>query len=190
MAVLLPNSCFVHIPKCGGTSVRLALKQARLSLDIGEAGPDLSPPQYSKHMRTRNVRRFTDKPIFTFIRSKPQWYISVYLHRRSTGQWPMLDENDKTMYLPWLPGDQVDDFNVWAQRLIEVRPHFLDRYYQEYTEGADYVGRVEYLEEDLDRILNKLEGRSISRPMSRENPDPAYNIHMEVETYKMIQANG
>lgn len=172
MAVLLPNSVYIHIPKTGGSTVRLLLK--KLELYKEELGPvSLTPFQRRAHMRPKDVRNYTDLPMFTFIRDKVQWYQSIFRSRIKTGHWPMLDEDDVSMCYK-------EDFNRWVYGIARQRPGFLSCYYEEYTEGVDLVGDTETLYDDLFDFLAVYEELDIRTNINTKVP--TFEIPNEIRT--------
>ena len=84
MAIYLKNSVFLHIPKTGGTWVRLRLQEAGLIKRISH-GNDFEPgfgvnsihniPIYDKEFQNKKTR-------FCFVRNPYTWYKSYYGYRK------------------------------------------------------------------------------------------------------------
>jgi hypothetical protein len=149
MAVRLPSSIYIHLMKTGGWSVREAL--ARMDLNRGEIGRGHDPA--SLLVLPRHKRPF----IFVFVRHPLSWYRSYWAFRMQA-QWKVHPQQPIT---GWQTLGSVldhecraDDFAVWMRNILAYVPEgFLSRIYRIYTEGTDFVGKVENFEDDLCRAL-------------------------------------
>lgn len=149
MAVRLPNSVYVHMMKTGGWSVREALSQMKLV--VGEIGRDHDPacllPLQS------GPRPF----IFVFIRHPLSWYRSYWAFRMQEN-WKVRPDQPIT---GWQTFGSVldhecrsDKFETWMRNVLAYVPEgFLSRIYRIYTEGVDFVGKVEFFPDDLCQAL-------------------------------------
>lgn len=156
MAVLLPNSCFIHIPRTGGSYIRGVLKD--LGLFQGETGSDADRPfQYRAHMRYDRVKQECgDRQIFTFVREPHAWFKSLWDTRQDTGHWPLLDETDKSMHYVSV------SVQAWIYGILRWRPNFQREILIPYGihKPDVMVGHTENLDSDLKAILHELEGIS------------------------------
>lgn len=166
MAVLLPNSVFIHIPKTAGQWVASALEHMGLAtghLGVVHASPD----------EIRSEPAFQQRPVvFTMVRHPLLWYPSMWAHR--------MDEN-------WSPVDDPDWFtprwvDTWASFTESCRSDTFDDFvhkctarfpsgyvsmlYDAYTRDCTFVGRQENLAQDLVKALE----------LSGETFDPA-DVH-------------
>ena len=153
MAVRTEKSIIYHIPKCGGTWVKVALQNAGLrygatrniagphpfNLKVAHATPDVVLP-------TAKVDRFG----ICFVRRPVPWYRSYWSFRSRKGA--RRDEK--------FPADGLwsDDFDEFVNNILDVYPRgFVTTLYQYYTgadcEKVDFVGRQEHLADDLVRAL-------------------------------------
>lgn len=137
-----------------------------LGLDRGETGTDaIRPFQYRAHMTAAEARRWTDLPLFAFVREPDAWWRSCYGHRLDTGHWPLPGDTDE-MYA--FHGDPFDEW--YSPRTFNaLLKGFAVGTMARYTEGADFVGAVETLGNDLEWVLRHYEGVDIPRPIPWEN---------------------
>jgi hypothetical protein len=150
MTLLLPRSGFVHIFKCGGSSVREALKATGYSVrKEDESGNPLRPFNRRSHGKPSELtpEERQDRFLFTFVREPVAWYRSYWSHRMAHA-WtlPQYPEEREA----WGDGRP---FNKWVRAICDLHPGFLTRLYAEYTAGVDFVGRTEHLLGDLRRAL-------------------------------------
>ncbi len=156
MAALLPNSCFIHIPRTGGSYIREVLKN--LDLFQGETGSKKDRPfQYRAHMRYDKVKHECgDRKLFTFVREPHSWFTSLWETRQDTGHWPLLDETDKSMFYMSISAQS------WITNLLKWRPDFQREILIPYGvhQPDVLIGHTETLDADLKSILHQLEGIS------------------------------
>ncbi len=154
MAVILPNSCFLHIPKTGGSTIRNALLNAGLydpRLGDKETGVKgiTTPHEYRAHMRLKEVREYSSsKYLFTFVRDPVDWYTSIYAFRRENKKWPMLDIEDND--IAYIDGLSIDE---WLKSLFTLGSNYALRYFQLYIGGIislndpymSYIDSINYI---------------------------------------------
>lgn len=139
--IYLPNSglLFAHIPKTGGTWVRLAL--AVMGVEMVRIAPGVSSHE-------PNPRRYAPMPsqtiVFTFVRHPLSWYQSYWADRYFRG---------------W-GGDLVIahdcagmGFNEFVLCCCQRYPGFYSRLVDRFVRDADIVGKTESLRDNLLRIL-------------------------------------
>lgn len=186
MALLLPHSCFVHIAKTGGQSVRHALRA------LGHDTESDDPPgcklvqQHRNHATPDEIpaAQVASRFLFTFIRHPVDWYLSYWSHRMRSPwilpQYPAeRDAWDRAIASPagWRDGRLFDE---WAKRICKLHPGFLTRRYHDYTTRMHFIGQTENLLDDLNAALRMagedfrvdvLPGRNASRNRPKLNPE-------------------
>lgn len=140
MALILPKSIFLHIPKTGGIWVRNAIKRA--NIDTFEYGEQHS--HFNELLKYRDEQFYKKKFIFTFIRHPLSWYQSRWAFRIKHG-WQMrhpLDFNCAS-----------NDFCEFVKNCIEYKPEgWVSWLYQSFIDKAPkdvFVGKQENLVGDL-----------------------------------------
>lgn len=183
MALLLPKSAFIHIPRTGGSSVRIALRQAGFSVKRkDETGLESTTWNQRTHAKLTDVlEQCPDRFLFAFVREPVAWYRSYWATRTLTKQqWtlPQYPEEREA----WGDGRL---FPQWVESICELCPGFLCRIYEEYTGfkrrplESDailqrtgqrvWVGRTERLQDDLNFAL-ALPGEDVGHvPVGVEN---------------------
>lgn len=158
MALLLPKSAFIHVPKCGGSSVRLALTRAGYSVRReDETGPHGLPFNRRAHAKWAQVRELIgERTPFTFVREPLGWYGSYWKHRTKFA-WtlPQYEEEREA----WGGGLS---FPVWVRRVTDLCPGFLFKLYEECcgAPGEVWVGKTSDLQSDL-RYFLRAAGESV-----------------------------
>ena len=170
--MLLGRSAFLHIPKCGGSSIRIALRNAGFSQKSeDESGPaDLPFNQRSHAKLAAVIEECGNRFLFTFIREPVAWYRSYWSHRTNF-EWTVpqyLEEREA-----WGVGKS---FPVWVESICQLHPGFLRRLYGEYVSPRVFVGRTENLQHDLNVALSAagegIQNISVGRENSSESrPD-------------------
>lgn len=157
MAVRLPNSIYIHLMKTGGWTVRNVLSELRLNR--GEVGRHHDPVCLLPLPKKK--RPF----VFVFVRHPLSWYRSYWAFRMQAA-WQVHPKQPITGWQTF--GSVLDhecrsnDFATWMENVLAHVPEgFLSRIYRIYTEGVDFVGKVESFEEDFCRAL-RLAGESFS----------------------------
>lgn len=90
MAVLMPNSVFICIPKTGTQTVRRALLDANIpQVEIGttelrEVQPGLSQIRHASYWQISSFCE--DRQVIASVRPTLEWYQSVWCHRKRTGE--------------------------------------------------------------------------------------------------------
>lgn len=124
MAIIMPKSVFLRIPRTGSAWARSALTAG--GIEHSQIGYDHSPHVPSEHR---------GKLVFTFTRCPQRWLVS----RWSMGQW--MD----SLSTRW-----DHDYDTFAER---VSMGDVWRYFGQYVERCDFVGAHESLANDLVRAL-------------------------------------
>jgi hypothetical protein len=150
MTVILPNSVFLHVPKAGGTWVREVLKNAKLTQDeLTSISSDESTEgkMRSWHCVPQDKSIFDGKYVFCFVRHPLTWYQSHWAFRKRNKNWNQgnrLDEKCQSKY-----------FDKFISNVVKEFPEgYLHWLYGFYTQHADFIGKVENLQQDLMKALD------------------------------------
>jgi hypothetical protein len=145
MALILPKSMFLHIPKTGGIWVRNAIKKA--DIDTFEYGEQHS--HFDELLKYRDKQFYENRFIFTFIRHPLSWYQSRWAFRMKHG-WQMrhpLDFNCAS-----------NNFCEFVKNCIEYKPagwvSWLYGSFINKVPGEVFVGKQENLSGDLISALH------------------------------------
>lgn len=165
MAVRLPKSVYIHLMKTGGWSIRYAL--GRMKLNRGEIGREHDPACLLGF--PLGSRPFT----FVFVRHPLTWYRSYWAYRMEEG-WKVRPHQPITGWQTF--GSVLDhecranDFERWIRNVLAYVPEgFLSRVYRIYTDGVDFVGKVESLGPNFFQALS-LAGEQFSPRQVQELP--------------------
>lgn len=135
---------FVHIPKCGGTSVRHVMH----GREVFEVLPLAEERTVSHHFhgvaKTRPAGR-----VFCFVRHPAAWLRSYWDMRVLEGR----RDPRKVLDRLW-----SDDFDLWVERVCQERPGYVGRLFDAYIAHTTEVHR---LEDGLDPVLSDILGRPI-----------------------------
>jgi hypothetical protein len=160
MTLQLPHSIFFHIPKTGGTWVRLALQKAgvpfrhlhrtdcRASQQIGA-----ECDKKCAHVAFQNLPPALVKPAFTFafVRHPLSYYQSYWCYKMQHG-WRAENEFDKLF--------ANNDFEPFLWTVVQHNPGRLMKLYNRFlgkaaqgSEVVSFVGKQEHLATDLVQAL-------------------------------------
>jgi hypothetical protein len=199
MAFLLKNGAvFLHIPKTGGTWIKHALED----LDLIEAPlghqhadwehafwhdklhSDLKVVRYIVRRAIRSPRAqprsHPDCFKFCFVREPLRWYESYWRFMQSM-EWNWKSWGDEKDPYKWHPCAMINslgsgDFNEFIHNVNRKRPGFVTEMYGWYVRpGIGFVGRQEYLREDLMTALTLMNvevgpSQVFSMPKRNETP--------------------
>lgn len=139
--LILPRSCFLHVPKTGGTWVKRAI------LAAGVPAREHSIDGYT-HLGLADCpepQRFR----FAFVRNPLALYRSYWQFKQTVG-WDPANELDRQC--------QAEDFERFVRRVLEQFPGIYARTLQDFVGPPDapieFIGRYENLVEDLVRALS------------------------------------
>lgn len=158
--LILPRSCFLHVPKTGGSWVKRAI------LAAGVPAQEHSRDGYT-HLG------LADCPVpglfrFAFVRNPLALYRSYWQFKQTVG-WD--DANDLDCQC------RDDRFEVFVRQVLEKFPGIYSRTLKEFVGPADapieFIGRYENLVEDLVRALS-LAGEDFDAAAVRALPP--YNV--------------
>jgi len=166
MAELLRSGAvFIHVPKCGGTSVREVLKRQRLWRD--RVGFKHSTPAHVnavlRHHGWQFIKHWPRHPWvtpgalrrafkFCVIRDPIGWYESYWKYM--AGEWHPWEVGRWHPQRP-IDGCGSDDFNEFVRKVLAKRPGYVSEMFGWYVDGCDFVGRCERLVEDTITALER-----------------------------------
>ena len=153
MALLLPKSAFLHIPKTGGKWVTEVLQKSGLVLrELKSTHPSQSlegvrgsihcVPTFDEEFRRR-------RHVFCFVRHPLTWYQSYWTFKEKKHYWNI--KNNRFDALCHSPS--FEEFIEKMLRSYRWGGGFVTKLYQQFTPHATTIGRQEDLCEDLIRIL-------------------------------------
>jgi hypothetical protein len=164
MAIILTNSIFIHIPKCGGTWVKESLQNANLI--------KVKTPGSTKHaslveLRPKMPELLLSKKPFTFVRNPVTWWQSRWsdpYHRKHYFMDPIPHSEKWCPNIKWFNAEtmmrndeQFEDFNKYMAWILEWRPAFYSEYFRFMTNVKKIaIGKYENLAGDLIEILYRL----------------------------------
>lgn len=168
---------FIHIPKCGGTSVRDTLKplisgEASHSHCCASSFNDLDLGGYLK---------------YSFVRNPWDRFLSAYLYLKAGGARTHFDSDWDDEIIEVLKIDQSKNFADWVssestvQEAKERGQHFRAQSF--YLDApVDFIGRFESLSEDFEVLCNKINLGKISLPHKNKTKQncrrqPYYNYY-------------
>lgn len=161
MALVLPHSIFIHIPKTGGSWVRHAIK--RCGIPVQERGPEHVGRNQITHAAIKQVHKKYRKNrlAFAFIRHPVSWLKSKWAYAIARGKLKVERRTgvDRCLHR---------DLNVFLERLLDTNAalpthSMLHRIGWNNSNGTwkntiknkVLVGRNETLSQDLARFLKK-----------------------------------
>lgn len=167
MALLLPRSLFIHIPKTGGSWVREAVRSAGILTDEIAAIPTERMIRRGQLFHTTSKElHIQDRFRFAFVRHPLSFYQSYWAYRMVRG-WDLTLDMDRKF--------QSDNFETFVRAALADAPGGLAarvyaRYLGEDFSMLDFVGRMENLAEDLLRALS-LAGETFDAEVIRATPE-------------------
>jgi len=143
MAIKLKNSMFIHIPKCGGRTIKQMLKKYVAGAEV--VGDDI----YDSHATPD-----TDLQVFGFIRHPATFIHSLWTHRskkKKHGEaWNWQD------YILLEKECQSKDYNKFVENIINGK-NYVFNYYMHYLGKykSPMIGKMEQLPDSLIGILKQ-----------------------------------
>jgi hypothetical protein len=143
MAIKLKNSMFIHIPKCGGRTIKQMLKKYVAGAEV--VGDDI----YDSHATPD-----TDLQVFGFIRHPATFIHSLWTHRskkKKHGEaWNWQD------YILLEKECQSKNYNEFVENVINGKNYVYD-YYMHYLGKykSPMIGKMEQLPDSLIGILKQ-----------------------------------
>ncbi len=180
------NALFLHIPKCGGTSVEHAL----LDLDPMTSGQMQVQDYCGRHYLINYQHAFPNELLstwryftFTFVRNPWDRFVSYYFHLK------------KLKLL------KVDiDFNTFVKKffygglqnlIAEISSHKDDYHLfmqpcHSWAYSADYVGRFENFQNDFDAVCDILDIEKRKLKVLNPTIRKEYSLYYNPESIEMI----
>lgn len=140
--LLMPRSCFLHIPKTGGTWVKNAIIAS--GIPAREFNIDGNPHIGYKYCPE------PEKYMFAFVRHPLAFYRSYWLFKMTDGWDPknVMDNECKS-----------NDFNIFIANVLSKYPQIYSKFVFSFIgypeQKIRFVGRFENLVEDLIKALNE-----------------------------------
>lgn len=120
---------FVHVPKCGGTTVRSVLREHEVSEVLPLQDEATVSHRFHWVARARPPGR-----VFCFVRHPAAWLRSYWCMRVTEGR----RDPRKVLDALW-----SSDLDAWALRVCEERPGYVGRLFEAYTACCTEVYRLE-----------------------------------------------
>jgi len=194
MARLLPNSIYIMIPRCGCMTTESILKQ------LGLWQKDIRGRERFWHPDVKELKElgwWDKRPFkFTFIRHPFDWLKSrwCYFQIRGFNSLP----GSKQKYIEPAELYYDPDFNKFLENCIEYYEKcgigMVTQLYNEYTEDANFVGKLENLRNDLEKALilagesynSSIIHKSISINQAYNTTKWRDNLYYTVSNYRKI----
>ena len=167
MALILPHSVFLHVPKTGGTWCRAAIHNA--SIPHFESGAKHESPYYRIHHPLDRVRTIAgNRFLFAFVRDPLDWWRSFWGHRMRFGWGNHPVDN----------ACRANDFNEFMANVVDRPPGWCSAMYRQFVgprhQPIHFVGRFENLANDLLEALH-LAGERFDERAVRSTPPENVN---------------
>jgi len=156
MAIRLKNSMFIHVPKCGGRTVKKMLKRYVAGAEV--IGDDI----YESHATPD-----TDLQVFGFVRHPATFIHSLWTHRsKKKGHGEMWNWHPDILLEQEC---QSNDYNTFVENILKKQNmvwHYYMHYLGKYKDPM--IGKMENLPESLITIL-KANNEDFDEKGIREN---------------------
>jgi hypothetical protein len=162
MALIMPHSVFLHVPKTGGSWCREAI--ARAGIPCEESPIDADDPIDSKHHELAHVCRYLEgRMVIAFVRDPLDWWRSYWAYRQHSGWYVHpIDVQCKST-----------DFQEFMTNVVRTIPEWCSAMYERFVGPPEcpieFIGRYENLAEDLVLGL-QLAGESFDEEALRATP--------------------
>jgi len=166
MALILPRSAMIHVPKTGGSWCHQALFDQGILLGV------LHSPANDPHPFPATVRAAIGDDgrfLFAFVRQPLAWLESYWASAYMAGGLGV--ERHRMSASPWheIAACEGPTFLGFITAYLQRCPGEVSRLYAHYTSGVTFVGRQERLLEDLEVALGRA-GESVDYPRLRATP--------------------
>lgn len=175
MALRLPRSIFIHIPRTGGYWIREALTAANVptNMCIGSL-PTEDIAHRIQHSPLKNIVD-QEVPTFAFVRHPCTWVQSFWVFQMKSGKRFMQDKGQLTHIFS-------ENFEEFIENLIEKKPGYISRMYKSFLcdgkRTVTHIGKKEHLVDDTVRILRSI-GEQFDEDLLRSVPPK--NVYMDPE---------
>ena len=160
---------FIHIPKCGGTSIRNVLRKECHFEEIATVLP-MVPENTVAHRYHWVSSMRCEGRTFCFVRHPVAWFMSYWAMR-------MIEKKRNERMV--LNRYWSSDFNTWARRVCQHQRGYVTRMFEAYTERASEIYR---LEDGINPVLSDILGRKIEVEHRNSGKLP----HCNATTRKLI----
>jgi len=158
MAIIMEKAIFFHMPKTGGSWVRIALRRATMVL-----------AEINRHLTPREVRH-NNLYTFTFVRHPLTFYQSFWAYKMRSG-WK--SEGIDTF--------RNDDFNLFVSNVVEQAPGWCSRMMDRHIgHKMKFIGKCENIVDDTVTAL-KNAGQKFDQKILVETPPE--NVSYELPEY-------
>lgn len=163
--LILPNSCFLHVPKTGGSWAKEAIKASGIQYEEFAINND-------PHVILKNCP-CPEKFKIAFVRHPLQFYQSLWRYRMKTG-WDWANPFDRDCF--------SDNFQTYVSNYLAKYPGYCSMAYEYYVSPPDnqieFIGRYENLVNDLVKAL-KMAGEEFNEEIIQNYPP--VNVTDEVQ---------
>ena len=180
---------FVHIPKTGGNSIMASLN----SLPQRRAAAEFPPVKYPKHAKAAEVKGVVGDPLweeyfsFAFVRNPWDLMVSSY------GWWLQKAQKWEKFHLNVREIERMGSFSAfmhsrYGRRMINrSEGDIFDWISEDGRIIVDFVGRFESLQEDWDRICDRIGAPRRQLPhMNRTERKASYREYYSEETRRIV----
>ena len=172
---------FVHIPKCGGSSLTGLLKD----LNICVIDHNIRNPHF-KYLRDR-VSQDRENYIFTFTRNPWDRLVSSFFYLKQGGV-NVKDKIDSNRYLS--DYSSFEDMVVnWNESLFN-QLHFMEQYKWIHDGNGelmpDFIGKLENIQQDFDTVCDKIGIPQQKLPHKNKSKHKHYTEYYDEETKQLV----
>lgn len=180
MAMILPHSAFIHVPRTGGQWVRAACNSAGFKL--GSKRLENSKAKSSYHCGYSELQYEYRKRLkcFGFVRHPVAWVASRWKHRRryTTLHKPLNDYllNSSSVHQEFEECFDPNSLETTVRNILSKRPGLVTRTMDSMLTGCHSVSRMEDFPYSLVRILTQNKERfNVQAIYNQPIVDPTYD---------------
>ena len=185
---------YIHIYKVAGTSIRTVLQEyddlAKSDFPFYENVKFYFGHQYTflsrwaiDHIKASKVKKHFPSEVydnyfkFTFVRNPWDWQVSLYHYMLQYDKHPQHELVTKMK--------SFDEYIEWRiQEDLEIQKEFI--YDKNNNLIVDFVGKFENLQEDFDKICDRININKIQLPFSNKSKHGYYKDYYNEHTRKLI----